>query len=167
MHIYVFTSSLTHFSEISFWILTDWLVTTLVVICNVKCNKCLNWYLRRSLSTKAVLFELAHLIIDCLHVCIVSAGSLSAHRHFYDYNLELCCIVVDSGFSFTHIIPYCRGRKMKDGICRLVDCTWFRVRICKVSCLATLLMIGCSRFHRVNVGGKLLTNHLKEIISYR
>ncbi|KAM9471210.1 actin-related protein 6 [Clarias gariepinus] len=67
----------------------------------------------------------------------INAGSLSAHRHFYDYNSELCCIVVDSGFSFTHIVPYCRGRKMKDGICR------------------------------VNVGGKLLTNHLKEIISYR
>ncbi|KAF3855453.1 hypothetical protein F7725_023508 [Dissostichus mawsoni] len=37
----------------------------------------------------------------------------------------------------THIIPYCRSKKMKEGI------------------------------RRVNVGGKLLTNHLKEIISYR
>ncbi|KAL7885589.1 hypothetical protein AOLI_G00058840 [Acnodon oligacanthus] len=67
----------------------------------------------------------------------INAGSLSAHRYFQENNSELCCIVVDSGFSFTHIAPYCRGRKMKDGICR------------------------------INVGGKLLTNHLKEIISYR
>uniref|UniRef100_A0AAZ3R7Z0 Actin-related protein 6 n=1 Tax=Oncorhynchus tshawytscha TaxID=74940 RepID=A0AAZ3R7Z0_ONCTS len=67
----------------------------------------------------------------------INAGSLSAHRYFQMNNQELCCIVVDSGFSFTHIVPYCRGKKMKDGICR------------------------------INVGGKLLTNHLKEIISYR
>uniref|UniRef100_A0A671SV48 Actin-related protein 6 n=1 Tax=Sinocyclocheilus anshuiensis TaxID=1608454 RepID=A0A671SV48_9TELE len=67
----------------------------------------------------------------------INAGSLSAHRYFHENNSELCCIVVDSSFSFTHIVPYCRGRKMKEGICR------------------------------INVGGKLLTNHLKEIISYR
>uniref|UniRef100_A0A8C1SGM0 Actin-related protein 6 n=1 Tax=Cyprinus carpio TaxID=7962 RepID=A0A8C1SGM0_CYPCA len=67
----------------------------------------------------------------------INAGSLSAHRYFHENNSELCCIVVDSGFSFTHIVPYCRGRKMKEGICR------------------------------INVGGKLLSNHLKEIISYR
>ncbi|KAL6480519.1 hypothetical protein MHYP_G00115520 [Metynnis hypsauchen] len=67
----------------------------------------------------------------------INTGSLSAHRYFQENNSELCCIVVDTGFSFTHIAPYCRGRKMKDGICR------------------------------INVGGKLLTNHLKEIISYR
>ncbi|TSK28083.1 Actin-related protein 6 [Bagarius yarrelli] len=48
----------------------------------------------------------------------INAGSLSALKHFNEYNSELCCIVVDSGFSFTHIAPYCRGRKMKDGICR-------------------------------------------------
>lgn len=52
-------------------------------------------------------------------VLFVSAGSLSAHRYFQVNNQELCCIVVDSGFSFTHIVPYCRGKKMKDGICRL------------------------------------------------
>ncbi|XP_068452640.1 actin-related protein 6 isoform X1 [Clinocottus analis] len=66
-----------------------------------------------------------------------NAGSLSAHHFFSSRPSELCCLLVDSGFSFTHIAPYCRGKKMKDGI------------------------------RRVNVGGKLLTNHLKEIISYR
>lgn len=54
-----------------------------------------------------------------LSFLFVSAGSLSAHRYFQENSSELCCIVVDSGFSFTHIVPYCRGKKMKDGICRL------------------------------------------------
>ncbi|XP_049579355.1 actin-related protein 6 isoform X1 [Syngnathus scovelli] len=67
----------------------------------------------------------------------INAGSLSARRYFRSEPYELCCLVVDSGFSFTHIAPYCRGSRMKDAI------------------------------RRINVGGKLLTNHLKEIISYR
>uniref|UniRef100_A0A3Q2VC40 Actin related protein 6 n=1 Tax=Haplochromis burtoni TaxID=8153 RepID=A0A3Q2VC40_HAPBU len=67
----------------------------------------------------------------------INAGSLSAHHYFHTNPSELCCMVVDTGFSFTHIAPYCRSRKMKEGI------------------------------RRINVGGKLLTNHLKEIISYR
>uniref|UniRef100_A0A673G1Y0 Actin-related protein 6 n=1 Tax=Sinocyclocheilus rhinocerous TaxID=307959 RepID=A0A673G1Y0_9TELE len=46
----------------------------------------------------------------------INAGSLSAHRYFHENNSELCCIVVDSGFSSTHIVPHCRGRKMKEGI---------------------------------------------------
>ncbi|MGH0173649.1 UNVERIFIED_CONTAM: hypothetical protein FKN15_065740 [Acipenser sinensis] len=44
----------------------------------------------------------------------INAGSLSAHKYFQDNSSELCCIVVDSGYSFTHIVPYCRaltGRK--------------------------------------------------------
>uniref|UniRef100_A0A1A8S395 ARP6 actin-related protein 6 homolog n=1 Tax=Nothobranchius rachovii TaxID=451742 RepID=A0A1A8S395_9TELE len=67
----------------------------------------------------------------------INAGSLAAHHYFHTKPSELCCLVVDSGFSFTHIVPYCRSKKLKEGI------------------------------RRINVGGKLLTNHLKEIISYR
>ncbi|XP_008410839.1 actin-related protein 6 [Poecilia reticulata] len=67
----------------------------------------------------------------------INAGSLGAHHYFTTKPSELCCLVVDSGFSFTHIVPYCRSKKLKEGI------------------------------RRINVGGKLLTNHLKEIISYR
>ena len=48
-----------------------------------------------------------------------------------------CCLVVDTGYSFTHIIPYYEGRVVTNGI------------------------------RRIDVGGKLLTNHLKEIVSYR
>lgn len=56
--------------------------------------------------------------------------------------INLACLVVDSGFSFTHIAPYvyCEKRgylKLKQGV------------------------------RRIDIGGKALTNHLKEIISYR
>ncbi|KAI1278785.1 Actin-related protein 6 [Halotydeus destructor] len=50
---------------------------------------------------------------------------------------SLCCLVVDAGYSFTHIIPYVDGKKIKSGI------------------------------RRIDVGGKALTNHLKDIMSYR
>ncbi|KAG0001271.1 Actin- protein 6 [Entomortierella chlamydospora] len=46
-------------------------------------------------------------------------------------------VIVDSGYSFTHIIPFWKGKPILVGI------------------------------RRINVGGKLLTNHLKEIISFR
>ena len=48
-----------------------------------------------------------------------------------------CCTVIDSGFSFTHIMPFIQGKCVKSAV------------------------------KRVNVGGKLLTNYLKEIVSYR
>jgi actin-related protein 6 len=48
-----------------------------------------------------------------------------------------CNIVVDSGFSFSHSIPFVNG------------------------------MVRPHAAKRVNVGGKLLTNYLKEVISYR
>jgi len=47
------------------------------------------------------------------------------------------CLVVDSGFSFTHSFPVVKGRAARNAI------------------------------QRLNVGGKLLTNYLKEMISYR
>ncbi|KAJ3186285.1 Actin- protein 6 [Gaertneriomyces sp. JEL0708] len=48
-----------------------------------------------------------------------------------------CTLVVDSGYSFTHIVPICNGQVI-----------WKAVR-------------------RIDVGGKLLTNQLKELISFR
>ncbi|CAM9350285.1 unnamed protein product [Discosporangium mesarthrocarpum] len=47
------------------------------------------------------------------------------------------CVVVDSGFSFTHIIPFYQGRALHKSSLR------------------------------INVGGKVLTNYLKEVVSYR
>ncbi|RXG51958.1 Stomatin-3, partial [Armadillidium vulgare] len=62
---------------------------------------------------------------------------LSVHKYHRDRPKELCCLLVDSGYSFTHIIPYIQGKKEKTALCR------------------------------IDIGGKILTNHLKEIISYR
>lgn len=46
-------------------------------------------------------------------------------------------MVIDLGYSFSHIVPFVKGKKVLSAV------------------------------RRVDVGGKLLTNHLKEIISYR
>ncbi|CAG9857549.1 unnamed protein product [Phyllotreta striolata] len=64
---------------------------------------------------------------------------LSKLKYQQDNKLSnnLPCIIVDSGFSFTHVIPYINGNKYLRAI------------------------------RRLNVGGKLLTNHLKDLISYR
>ena len=59
---------------------------------------------------------------------------LSAH---YNDLSRSCCLVVDSGFSFTHSMPWI-DMKTRAPVCR-----------------------------RVNIGGKLLTNYLKELVSYR
>jgi actin-related protein 6 len=48
-----------------------------------------------------------------------------------------CTLVVDAGFSFTHIVPIMGGSVL-----------WSAVK-------------------RIDVGGKLLTNHLKELVSFR
>ncbi|KAL9180196.1 hypothetical protein ACHAXT_008166 [Thalassiosira profunda] len=48
-----------------------------------------------------------------------------------------CCCVVDSGYSFTHVVPTFRGEASMDAI------------------------------RRLNVGGKVLTNLLKEAVTYR
>ncbi|KLO06271.1 actin-like protein ARP6 [Schizopora paradoxa] len=48
-----------------------------------------------------------------------------------------CMLIVDSGFSFTHIVPLMNGKVL-----------WKSVR-------------------RLDVGGKLMTNHLKELVSFR
>lgn len=65
------------------------------------------------------------------------AGDLSCYNYMKKNPGTLCCLLVDSGYSFTHIVPYIKGKKLKQGI------------------------------RRIDVGGKMLTNHLKEIISYR
>lgn len=45
--------------------------------------------------------------------------------------------MLDSGYSFSHVVPYVKGRRVKEGI------------------------------RRINVGGKKLTNYLKDVISFR
>ncbi|CAI5721228.1 unnamed protein product [Hyaloperonospora brassicae] len=53
------------------------------------------------------------------------------------FSTSSCHLVVDSGFSFTHVYPVINGRVYKPGV------------------------------KRIDVGGKLLTNYLKEIVSFR
>lgn len=48
-----------------------------------------------------------------------------------------CMLIVDCGFSFTHVVPIVLGQIVWEGV------------------------------RRIDVGGKLLTNHLKEMLSYR
>ncbi|XP_028397113.1 actin-related protein 6-like [Dendronephthya gigantea] len=75
---------------------------------------------------------------DYRALCRISAAQLSAFKYVQeDPSLRLVCLVVDCGYSFTHIVPVYQGKILKEGV------------------------------RRINVGGKLLTNHLKEIISYR
>ncbi|KAH8360699.1 hypothetical protein KR200_011270, partial [Drosophila serrata] len=50
---------------------------------------------------------------------------------------SLNCIIIDVGYSFTHVVPFVLGRRVLEGI------------------------------RRIDMGGKALTNHLKELISYR
>lgn len=59
-----------------------------------------------------------------------------------DDTFPLACLIVDSGFSFTHIAPYVYSEKY--GYLKLKQAV-----------------------RRIDIGGKALTNHLKEIISYR
>lgn len=74
---------------------------------------------------------------DCRSILQMNATSLSCYNYRSKHPNCKACIVVDSGYSFTHVVPYVNGHKIKEGI------------------------------RRIDVGGKLLTNHLKEIISYR
>lgn len=69
----------------------------------------------------------------------LNPSDLVALKYLADKKMQIdsTCLVVDTGYSFTHIIPYIKGKKFLNGI------------------------------RRLNVGGKLLTNHLKDIISYR
>lgn len=65
------------------------------------------------------------------------APLLSFCNYEHHENHISCGVVVDSGYSFTHVVPVYRGRIVMEGVLR------------------------------IDVGGKMLTNHLKEIVSYR
>ena len=67
---------------------------------------------------------------------IFSAPALSAYNYMKEQTQDFC-VVVDSGYSFTHIVPFFKGKAILEGL------------------------------RRINLGGKHLTNYLKEVISYR
>ncbi|XP_014782503.1 actin-related protein 6 [Octopus bimaculoides] len=67
-----------------------------------------------------------------------NASRLSDYRLRREQSTNnLCSLIIDSGYSFSHLVPYMKGKKITNAV------------------------------KRINVGGKILTNHLKEIISYR
>ncbi|XP_071453568.1 actin-related protein 6 [Hetaerina americana] len=74
---------------------------------------------------------------ECSSLLRINAGDLAVYRYLKDNPGEMCCLLVDVGYSFSHIVPYIKGKKVKAGI------------------------------RRIDIGGKALTNHLKDIISYR
>ncbi|KAF8332777.1 actin-domain-containing protein [Cantharellus anzutake] len=80
-------------------------------------------------------------------------GPLFAQR---DMPPPECYILVDSGFSFTHVIPVMKGKVLTPSIKRLVYVQPLQLTIVHVRF-----------FHRIDIGGKLLTNYLKEIVSFR
>ncbi|CAH0404325.1 unnamed protein product [Chilo suppressalis] len=73
---------------------------------------------------------------ECQTLLRINATDLAEYYHRKTHNNE-CTVVVDSGYSYTYIVPYIKGKKYREGI------------------------------RRIDVGGKVLTNHLKEILSYR
>lgn len=74
---------------------------------------------------------------ECQSLLRINATDLADYKYRKTNNNPLCTVVVDTGYSFTYIVPYIKGKKYKEGI------------------------------RRIDVGGKVLTNHLKEVISYR
>ncbi|XP_026755912.1 actin-related protein 6 [Galleria mellonella] len=73
---------------------------------------------------------------ECQSLLRINATDL-AEYHYRKKQNNQCTVVVDSGYSYTYIVPYIKGKKYREGI------------------------------RRIDVGGKVLTNHLKEILSYR
>ena len=66
-----------------------------------------------------------------------TAANLTAYRYSQQHPLSPACLVIDSGFSFTHVMPFCGLKPVRNG------------------------------FVRIDIGGKFLTNQLKDLISYR
>jgi actin-related protein 6 len=75
-------------------------------------------------------------------LCRMPAAPLSALGYEQQqpasaFALAACQLVIDVGHSFTHVTPMFNGTILRRGV------------------------------KRINVGGKLLTNYLKEVVSYR
>jgi len=90
------------------------------------------------LSAQEISCELLFEEYEFSGVCRTTAPHLTDYKYSLDSPSEiLCTLVVDSGYSFTHIIPFINGQKVDESV------------------------------RRIDIGGKVLTNHLKEVLSYR
>ena len=70
-------------------------------------------------------------------------------------------MVVDCGYSFTHIVPFFRGKALLEGVRRQV------IHSNTLTSASFTPFMSCLCVCRINCGGKHLTNLLKEVISYR
>lgn len=75
-----------------------------------------------------------------------------------------CVLVVDAGFSFTHVVPVLRGAIVTHAARRCVPAT-SALPLCTLCTPPHKLTPLLGR--RIDVGGKLMTNYLKELVSYR
>lgn len=73
-------------------------------------------------------------------------------------DLSECAIVIDSGYSFTHVVPVIDGAVVWSSVRR-------RASFSNPSHARLRLMPEV--LDRLDIGGKLLTNYLKELLSYR
>lgn len=75
---------------------------------------------------------------ECESLYRTTSADLAYYHYSQTQETEpLGCIVVDMGYSYTHVVPFIKGHKVKEAI------------------------------RRIDIGGKVLTNHLKDLISYR
>ncbi|XP_055840640.1 actin-related protein 6 [Episyrphus balteatus] len=89
------------------------------------------------LSIQEVMTEILFEEFDCGAIARTPTSDLAAYNYFADNNCSGNCIIIDVGYSFTHVVPYIKGKRVKNAI------------------------------KRIDVGGKVLTNYLKELVSYR
>lgn len=89
------------------------------------------------LSIQEVMTEILFEEYDCDGIARTAAPDLAVYNFSAESNCNGNCIIIDVGYSFTHVVPYIKGKKVKEAI------------------------------RRIDVGGKVLTNYLKELVSYR
>ncbi len=45
-------------------------------------------------------------------------ADLVCYKNKVDHPGEDCCVVIDSGFSFTHVVPFVRGKRVREAVTR-------------------------------------------------
>lgn len=90
-------------------------------------------------SIQEAMIEIFFEEYDCCAIARPTAPDLCQYNYTYSQEgtTPLCCLVIDLGYSFSHIVPFVKGKKVLSAV------------------------------RRIDIGGKLLTNHFKEVISYR
>ncbi|KAG8181275.1 hypothetical protein JTE90_022213 [Oedothorax gibbosus] len=88
-------------------------------------------------ALKEAMIEVIFESLEFNSLYLTNSTTLTAYKSQKQNPSDLCSLVVESGYSFTHFAPYIKSKKIFNNVCRL------------------------------SLGGKALTNHLKEVISYR